>query len=160
VKGAGKMVDLYRKAYLDWQDKSFKPKIVKRRNWFWIDITAFILFIAFLFCCAKAFGAEVGTASYYTVASCLREGTSGVMANGERLNDESLVCASWFYPFGTTLRITNVHNGKNVIVTVKDRGPAKRLVKKGRIIDLSKMAFSRIAKLTDGVVAVSVEVVK
>ena len=40
-----------------------------------------------------------GTASYYTVASCAREGTSGIMANGRRLNDEKLTAASWFYPF-------------------------------------------------------------
>ena len=82
------------------------------------------------------------------------------MANGEKFDENRLTCASWDYPFGTLLRITNRTNGKSVEVVVTDRGPSKRLYKKGRKIDLSKMAFSKLEKLSKGIVAVKVEIIK
>lgn len=102
-----------------------------------------------------------GTASYYTRASCLREGTSGVMANGKELDDNENTCATWGYPFGTRLDVRNLENGKVVSVEVTDRGPNKKLYKKGRIIDLSKRAFSQLALLEQGIIKVEItEVVK
>lgn len=102
-----------------------------------------------------------GLASYYTVASCHREGTSGICANGEVLNDNRKTAASWFYPFGTRLKVSRLDKeGKairSVICVVSDRGPAKRLVRQGRIIDLSKMAFSRLGELREGVIKVKIE---
>lgn len=98
------------------------------------------------------------TASYYTVKSCLREGTSGIMANGHKLDDNALTCASWDYKFGTKLKITSLKSGKSVICEVTDRGPAKRLYKQGRIIDLSRKAFSSIATLKDGIIPITIEV--
>jgi rare lipoprotein A len=101
--------------------------------------------------------AETGTASYYTRASCLREGTSGICANGEVLNDNDYTAASWFYRFGTVLLVTNLSNGKQVRARVTDRGPAKRLVKKGRIIDLSYAAMSELGGISQGIIKVRVE---
>ena len=83
-----------------------------------------------------------------------------MMANGKKLKDEELTCASWDYDFGTTLEITNAENHKRVRVTVTDRGPNKALYKKGRVIDLSKGAFSRIAPLKQGVIPIKIEVIK
>lgn len=100
------------------------------------------------------------TASYYSVKSCLREGTSGIMANGEKLDDNEDTCASWDYAFGTMLRVTNIKNNKVVYVIVKDRGPAKRLYRKGRVIDLSVNAFKQIASLKEGIISVKVEAVR
>jgi len=100
---------------------------------------------------------KTGKASWYSVASCRREGTSGIMANGRRLNDGDLTCASWDYSFGTVLRVTNCANQKSVRVVVTDRGPARRLYRRGRIIDLSKAAFDRIANLKEGIISVEVE---
>ena len=101
---------------------------------------------------------RTGTASWYDYASCRKEGTSGrYTASGKRFNHNALTCASWDYPFGSKLKITNRHNGKSVVVTVNDRGPAKRLHRKGRIIDLSRMAFAQIANLNTGVIKISVE---
>ena len=98
-----------------------------------------------------------GTASWYSTESCQREGTSGtVTASGEAYDEDALTCASWDYPFGTMLLVLNRDNNKSVIVRVTDRGPSKRLVKRGRIIDLSKGAFSRIAELDQGVIRVTV----
>jgi rare lipoprotein A len=102
----------------------------------------------------------IGYASWYSIESCKREGTSGIMANGKELKDEDYTCAIWGQKFGTIFKVTNLKTGVSVQVVVTDRGPAKRLVKKGHIIDLSKMAFSRIAKLERGIVEVKIETIK
>ncbi len=52
---------------------------------------------------------------------------------------------------------TNMENGKVVICEVTDRGPAKKLVEKGRIVDLSKRSFEAISDLKKGVIQVRVE---
>jgi rare lipoprotein A (peptidoglycan hydrolase) len=104
---------------------------------------------------------SVYTASYYTVASCLREGTSGIMANGRRLQDVGVYTAAmWDVPFGTKVRVKNLKNGKEVIVTVCDRGPAKRLVRKGRIIDFNFEAMYRLDGIKQGVIPVEIEILK
>ena len=106
---------------------------------------------------AQAFQTEC---SYYTVASCLREGTSGRMANGEVLRDDMLIAASWDYAFGTRLLVRNLANNKTVEVVVKDRGPSRRLYRKGRRLDLSAGAFDKIASRKSGIIQVEVEVVE
>ena len=101
----------------------------------------------------------VHTASWYSYQSCRMEGTSVVWtASGERFNENSLTAAMWKVRFGTRVRVTNLQNGKSVIVRINDRGPARKLVGKGRIIDLSKGAFLVIASLKSGVIQVRVEV--
>ena len=52
------------------------------------------------------------------------------------------------------VRVTNLANGKSVVVKVNDRGAFKS----GRIIDLSKFAFGSIANIREGVIKVKVEV--
>jgi len=94
--------------------------------------------------------------SWYSQESCRREGTSGINADGTRFDDTDFSCASWDYPFGTSLLVTNPVNQKSVIVVVKDRGPAKRLYRQGRKLDLSKSAFKSIAPLKLGVITVRV----
>lgn len=96
-----------------------------------------------------------GTASWYSVASCKREGTSGIMANGEPLDDQAFTAASWDYRFGTVLQVC--YAGQCTQVTVTDRGPAKRLYRQGRIIDLSRAAFLALSPLSAGVIDVTVE---
>ncbi len=75
-----------------------------------------------------------------------------LMANGEPFDPDRLTCASWHYPFGTRLLIEQ--GGRRVIVTVTDRGPNRRL--RGRIVDLSRAAFSQLANLEQGLVPVVV----
>lgn len=74
-------------------------------------------------------------------------------ANGDRFDPTALTCASWDYPFGTILRVTNLANGRTVLVRVNDRGPAKRL---RRAIDLSRAAFARLADLKKGLIRVEI----
>ena len=116
-------------------------------------------------CCLLAFCGPVLaadlTASWYSTESCKKEGTSGIWtASGARFNENELTAASWQYPFNTRLKVVNLRNNKSVIVKVTDRGPSKRLVRKGRVIDLSMGAFSRIADLKDGVIRIKMEVLK
>ncbi len=121
-----------------------------------IDIIIFVvLIVALLLVAITSVRAEVTQASYYTLASCLKEGTSGITSSGERLKDGDFTAASWDYPFGTLLRIS--HNGRNIVVRVNDRGPAKRLYRAGRKLDLSRRAFERLAPLSKGVIRVEVE---
>jgi len=133
--------------------KSVEPKsdIIK------VDAFFVILAIVWISILCSACCAETGIASYYTVESCHKEGTSGRMANGELLKDTDMVAASWFYPFGARLVVRNTSNNKSCVVTVKDRGPAKSLVRKGRIIDLSKQAMLALDGIKQGVITVSVE---
>ena len=53
-------------------------------------------------------------------------------------------CASWSYPIGTMLRVTERHNGSSVVVKVVERGPAKWLVREGVLLDLSEQAFKQL----------------
>lgn len=75
-------------------------------------------------------------------------------SSGVRLNNDSLVCAHRTHPFGTKLLVTNTKNGKQVVVTVIDRGPHTR----GRVIDLSYEAARRLGMLIQGIAMVEVSV--
>lgn len=100
-----------------------------------------------------------GFASWYSYETCWNQGKfdSCIMANGQEFDDKKLTVASWDYPFGTRLKVTNLQNDKSVIVTVTDRGPDRRLRKEGVIVDLSKAAFLKISPLKAGILLVDVE---
>ena len=109
-------------------------------------------FIILLLVAGIASASEIGKASFYTVKS------SGLQtANGERYNEDALTCASLDYKFNTLLKVTNIENGKAVIVRVTDRGNFKKY---GRILDLSRGAFAKIADTKLGVIKVKIEVIK
>ncbi|MEQ8822031.1 MAG: septal ring lytic transglycosylase RlpA family protein [Sumerlaeia bacterium] len=91
-----------------------------------------------------------GTASWYADPF-----TGRPTASGERFNPNDLTAAHAHYPFGTRLKVTNLDNGKSVIVRVNDRFPGT----KGRVIDLSKAAFARIAHPDQGLARVRIQVV-
>lgn len=116
----------------------------------------FIFILMFAFIPSDCSG-DYQTASWYSVKSCLREGTTGVMANGRKLRDDRLTAASWDHPFGTRLKVVNLKNGRAVIVEVTDRGPNKKLYRSGRVVDLSKAAFAAIADLNEGIIPVKVQ---
>lgn len=75
------------------------------------------------------------------------------VASGGRFNPNAFTAAHRTYPFGTRVRVTNVRNGRSVVVTINDRGPFVR----GRIIDLSLAAARTIQMTNSGVVPVTVE---
>ena len=77
-------------------------------------------------------------------------------ASGERFNQFAATAAHRKLPFGTRVKVTNVKNGKSVVVKINDRGPFV----KNRIIDLSRSAFGDIADTGVGVIDVTIEVVQ
>ena len=64
-----------------------------------------------------------------------------------------LFAASTTLPRGAYAKVTNTENGESVVVQINDYGPQG----KGRIIDLDKVAFEKIASLGAGVIGVKVE---
>ncbi|REG82600.1 septal ring lytic transglycosylase RlpA family protein [Marinomonas pollencensis] len=92
---------------------------------------------------------ESGEASYYAAKYQGRQ-----TASGERFNQNALTAAHKRLPFGSRVKVTNIANGKSVIVRINDRGPFVR----GRIIDLSKSAFQRIGNTRHGVIDVEIRV--
>lgn len=94
---------------------------------------------------------ETGQASYYADKFQGRK-----TANGEIYKAGQKTAAHRTLPFGTKVKVTNVHNGKSVVVHINDRGPFVR----GRIIDLSRSAFASIGNTTDGLLNVRIEVMR
>jgi rare lipoprotein A len=80
---------------------------------------------------AKAFTQE-GVASYYT--------HRGRNASGGRSDPNTLTAAHRHLPFGSRVLVTHLKTGKQVTVTVNDRGPFR----KGRVIDLSRAAAKQL----------------
>ena len=76
-------------------------------------------------------------------------------SSGERYNRHAYTCAHKTLPFGTRLRVTNVKNGKSVIVRVSDRGPFRHQ----RILDLSEAAAHPLGIVDCGAATVVAEVV-
>ncbi|WP_210514460.1 septal ring lytic transglycosylase RlpA family protein [Hymenobacter terricola] len=91
-----------------------------------------------------------GRASWYGSYFQGRRTTSG-----ERYNRFKYTCAHKTLPFGTRLRVTNVKNGKSVVVRVSDRGPFRH----ERILDLSEAAARPLGVVDCGAATVVAEVV-
>ncbi len=99
-------------------------------------------------------GIIAGRASWYSRTD---PGINRYTANNEIFDDHDLTCAMWNVPFNQKLRVTNTENGKSIVVRVNDRGPHKRFVRKGRVVDLTKTAFRRISGTKKGLIHVQVE---
>lgn len=78
-------------------------------------------------------------------------------ASGERFDRRALTAAHRTLPFGTRVRVTNLANGRSVIVRINDRGPYGR---RNRIIDVSEAAARRLGMLRSGVARVEIVVVE
>ena len=89
----------------------------------------------------SAAGLGSGIASYYG-----HEFAGKRTANGEIFNPASLTAAHRSAAFGSRIRVTNIANGRDVIVRVNDRGPWTG----GRIIDVSHAAAKQLGMLGSG----------
>lgn len=78
-------------------------------------------------------------------------------ANGETFNKWGMTTASNSHKMGTRLKVTNVANGKSVVVKVNDTGG---FAKYGRTLDLSRGAFSKISNIGKGIIKVKIKVLK
>jgi len=94
---------------------------------------------------------RVGEASWYGPGFHGRR-----TASGERYNQYAMTAAHPTLPMPTIVRVTNVENGRSVVVRINDRGPFKD----GRIIDLSKAAAEKLQMTKQGTARVQVTVVR
>ncbi|UFH33322.1 septal ring lytic transglycosylase RlpA family protein [Chryseobacterium sp. C-71] len=76
-------------------------------------------------------------------------------ASGEIFNNSKLTAAHRTLPFGTEIKVTNLNNGEEVIVTINDRGPFHS----SRALDMSKAAFDEIGGIQKGIIPVEYEIV-
>jgi len=93
---------------------------------------------------------QVGNASWYG-----KQFHGRATASGEDFDMFELTAAHRQLPLGTYVKVTNLHNGKWVIVRVNDRGPFVR----GRIMDLSYSA-ARMLEFRAGVERVRLDLVE
>jgi rare lipoprotein A (peptidoglycan hydrolase) len=95
---------------------------------------------------ASAFS-QTGIASYYGPGLHGRK-----TASGERFNQNAMTAAHRSAPFGSTLKVTNISNGRSVFVRVNDRGPFVR----GRVVDVSTIAARQLGMTGRGLAKVRV----
>jgi rare lipoprotein A len=90
---------------------------------------------------------QQGIASYYGQKFHGRK-----TASGERFNNNAMTAAHRSAPFGSQIRVTNLANGRSVVVRVNDRGPWVR----GRIVDVSGVAARQLGMTGRGLTRVRV----
>ncbi|MDR6462993.1 MULTISPECIES: septal ring lytic transglycosylase RlpA family protein [Chryseobacterium] len=76
-------------------------------------------------------------------------------ASGEVFDNSKFTAANRTLPFGTNVKVTNLKNGKEVIVRINDRGPYHS----SRSLDMSKAAFDEIGDISHGTIPVEYEIV-
>jgi rare lipoprotein A len=104
------------------------------------ELSLAFAFLALAICPVRA---ESGMAAFYG---------GGRTASGEVTTPSGLWAAHRTLPFGTMVLVTNVRNGKTVVVRIVDRGPYGR----GRIIDVSRAAARELDMIDSGTTMVSV----
>ena len=123
--------------------------------------SSLVIFFSFAMLITGASSSLASIAGSPKLASWYGEEHRGkLMANGKRFNPDKFTAASWFYPLGTKVRVTlNAPSQppRSVVVKVTDRGPAKTLVRDGRVIDLTLVAFKQLAHPDLGLIEVTVE---
>ena len=101
-----------------------------------------IIIISMCFYCLTSFKASYYHSSFH----------GKVTKSGEIYNENRLTCASNTHKLGTKLKVTNLDNGKSVIVKVTDTGSFSKVT-----LDLSKKAFERIAELEKGIINIKIK---
>ena len=105
------------------------------------------LIVAVLISTPVVAGGQCGGASWYG------PGFHGKKtASGQRFNENAMTAAHRTLPFGTVVKVIDQRTSKSIRVTINDRGPFIR----GRIIDLSKAAASRLGTKDAGVGSVCI----
>lgn len=103
--------------------------------------------------CKEAQGyREKRIASYYGYETLKKKG-GRMTANGEVFDPTQLTAAHRLLPLPSYVKVTNLGNGRSIIVRVNDRGPFVR----GRIIDLSAAAAKRLGYYKKGTAKVLIE---
>jgi rare lipoprotein A (peptidoglycan hydrolase) len=123
--------------------REMKPR-ARRRGFLALGVLAMLL----PFGAARA-GIQEGTVSWYGGQFHKRP-----TASGEIFNTNALTMAHPTLPFGTKVKVTNLGNGRSVVVRVNDRGPFIG----HRIADLSRAAAETLGMMRRGVAHVRMEI--
>lgn len=107
-----------------------------------------LVLLSFLAFTPVASADSSGLASFYG-----KEFHGRRQANGKAFNMNAMTAAHRTYAFGTRVRVTNLANGKSVVLRIADRGPFVRK----RIIDVSYAAARSLGFVKRGVTRVRVE---
>ena len=91
-----------------------------------------------------------GTASYYSNSFNGKK-----TANGEIYSHKKMTAACNVLPLGTWIKVTNLQNGKSVIVKTNDRLHTRMK----RVVDLSRKAADKLDYVKSGLTRVRVEVI-
>ena len=119
-------------------------------------VAAIIILITLCGCSVKSPAISHGPdGSVRGVASWYGPGYQGrTTANGEKFNMNAMTAAHKKLPFGTRVRVTNLANGRKLILKVNDRGPFIA----GRILDVSRRAARDLGFLEAGLAELRIEV--
>lgn len=115
----------------------------------WLTVAGALTLLGMLGCAREPTHTLRGMASWYGYPHHGR-----MTASGQRFDMHKLTAAHRTLPLGARVRVTNLLNGRSVVVTITDRGP---FVKK-RVIDLSYAAARQIGLLGPGTAPVQLEV--
>ena len=105
---------------------------------------------------------ETGVASWYGEET-RRQSGGHMTANGEAFNPRGLSAAHKHLPLPTNVEVTNLENGRSIIVRVNDRGPFPSVnnPKSGkRIIDVSWGAAKKLGFVGKGLARVRVRTIQ
>ncbi len=91
---------------------------------------------------------EIGKASWYGPGF-----HGGKTASGEQFDQNALTAAHKTLPMPSIVRVTNLDNGKSVLIKINDRGPFAR----DRILDLSRAAAAKLGVIRTGTAKVRVQ---
>jgi rare lipoprotein A len=91
---------------------------------------------------------HTGLASYYSDKFVGKK-----TANGDIFSQKKMTAACNVLPLGTRVRVTNIKNGKSIIVRTNDRLHHKTK----RVIDLTKLAAEKLGILKSGIAKVTIE---
>ena len=100
---------------------------------------------------AKTGKIKFGIASFYS-----RSLEGSETATGETFHHANMTAASNFFKLNTWVKVTNLNNGRSIIVRINDR-MAERMAKRGRVVDLTKTGASKLNFINSGIVKVKVE---
>lgn len=121
------------------------------------NFVIFLLLSFSLIGCVKQYQQPTTLKSFIGIASWYGPGFHGKKtASGEKFNMYALTAAHKTLPLNTVVKVTNLNNGKEVIVKINDRGP----VPEDRIIDLSKKAAQQLQIIKEGIAKVKIDVLK
>ena len=114
-------------------------------------VKVMVLFIIWMVPMLALAEPQEGVASYY--ADSLH---GNLTASEEPYDKDAMTAAHRTLPFGSSVRVTNLDNGKHVVVIINDRGPHVQ----SRIIDVSGAAARQLGLLDSGMAKVRIEVLE